>query len=108
MQAFKAGLASALASREESLRAGMRCPWCMLGLVVNCSVAQGNLQVLHVLYLMAQAVYTDVGMKAAAVDGETATTTSGLRELTCDDFHSFIEESNNAGRLVLVDFYTDW
>ena len=47
------------------------------------------------------------GAKPAAVEGEPATS-SGLRELNTDDFYSFIEESNSAGKLVLVDFYTDW
>ena len=108
MQAFKAGLAKALASREESLRAGDWCPGACLGCgtCMGGSLAQGILQALR-LQTDGSCCCTDVGVKAAAVEPEPATT-SGLREITCDDFHSFIQESNNAGRLVLVDFYTDW
>jgi hypothetical protein len=49
----------------------------------------------------------EVGAKPAALVGERASS-SGLRELNADDFYPFIEESNGAGKLVLVDFYTDW
>ena len=45
--------------------------------------------------------------KAAAVQGE-ATTASGLQEINADNFYSFIKEANEAGKLVVVDFYTDW
>ena len=45
-----------------------------------------------------------VRTQATAVQGEE--TTSSLRELTKDDFHSFIKEAGST--LVVVDFYTDW
>ncbi|CAL8472180.1 g11722 [Coccomyxa elongata] len=71
MQSFKAGLAKALASREEGLRA-------------------------------------EVATKAATVEegSPDQATTSGLRELTKDNFYSFLKE--NADKLVVVDYYTDW
>ena len=48
-----------------------------------------------------------MGGKAAAVQGEAATA-SGLQEINADNFYSFIKEANEAGKLVVVDFYTDW
>ena len=41
------------------------------------------------------------------MQGEAATA-SGLQEINADNFHSFIKETNEAGKLVVVDFYTDW
>ena len=50
----------------------------------------------------------EVAAKAATVDegSPEQATTSGLRELTKDDFYPFLREAGD--KLVIVDFYTDW
>ncbi len=50
----------------------------------------------------------EVAAKAATVEEGSSeqATTLGLRELNKDDYYPFLKE--NADKLVIVDFYTDW
>ena len=52
---------------------------------------------------------TEVAAKAATVEGgSSAQSATALRELNKDDFWSFLKEADGEGKLVVVDFYTDW
>ena len=52
---------------------------------------------------------TEVTAKAAAVEGGSdAPSATALRELNKNDFWSFLKEAHGEGKLVVVDFYTDW
>ena len=52
---------------------------------------------------------TEVAVKAAAVEGGSdAPSATALRELNKDDFWTFLKEADGEGKLVVVDFYTDW
>lgn len=48
---------------------------------------------------------TEVRASVTAQEGETEAP-AGLRDLTKDDFHSFLHDAG--GTLVVVDCYTDW
>lgn len=58
---------------------------------------------------MVSLLCTEVAAKAAAVEGGSdAPSATALRELNKDDFWSFLKEADGEGKLVVVDFYTDW
>jgi hypothetical protein len=54
-------------------------------------------------------LHTGLAARGTAVsqsEGENVVTTKELREITKDDFYSFLSE--HADRLVVLDFYTNW
>lgn len=50
----------------------------------------------------------EVTAKAAATGGAGAASATALQELNKDSFWPFMKEADEAGKLVIVDFYTDW
>ena len=133
MQNFKAGLSKALNSREDSLRAGT----CLCLCLTRSPLAQSaplrpqdkqqiltarvcrasshdaaarghSLQVLPCPMLDATMDAAEVAAKAATTEGSSAASATTLQELNSDKFWPFMKEADEAGKLVVVDFYTDW
>ena len=50
----------------------------------------------------------EVAAKAATTEGSSAASATALQELNSDSFWPFMKEADEAGKLVIVDFYTDW
>ena len=50
----------------------------------------------------------EVAAKAATTEGSSAASATALQELNSDGFWPFMKEADEAGKLVVVDFYTDW
>ena len=50
----------------------------------------------------------EVAAKAATTEGSSAASATTLQELNSDKFWPFMKEADKAGKLVVVDFYTDW
>lgn len=134
MQNFKAGLSKALTSREDSLRAGAApCPlladmgpgrsaygahWQPHMSVIDviarkCAVPWTRMSKLCCLSVSADPCAciwcAEVAAKAATVDeGSGTVSATALQELNKDSFWAFLKEADEAGKLVVVDFYTDW
>lgn len=51
----------------------------------------------------------EVTAKAATVnEGPSGASATALQELNSEKFWPFLKEADEAGKLVIVDFYTDW
>ena len=50
----------------------------------------------------------EVAARAATTEGSGTASSTALEEFNQDVFWSFMKEADEAGKLVVVDFYTDW